>query len=221
LQTSEKLIQQAIDEGWINSLAFYYFLKKRVVNSTIYGSRLKTVVEKTGSSYRTCKKHLNILYKKGLIVKHGGNFTLIAQRKAAQCKHLCTFKFTEEATLKEVKALLYAKIVEMKCRQQRYVYQIKADQRLRGINHGEKPSETVQFSDSTLSNYLGLSRGTVQSIKKFWRSQGIFALVTPKPEFVCFVGVNICDIPGMFTYRGRLYKAHATRYIPLWYPITA
>jgi hypothetical protein len=119
LQTSEKLIRQAIDEGWMNSLAFYYLLKKRVVNSTIYGSRLKTVVEKTGSSYRTCKKHLNILYKKGLIVKHGGNF------------------------------------------------------------------------------------------------------VTPKPEFVCFVGVNICDIPGMFTYQGRLYKAHATRYIPLRYPITA
>ncbi|MBS4029490.1 MAG: hypothetical protein KGZ58_12745 [Ignavibacteriales bacterium] len=188
MQTHENLIDTAIREGWVNALAFYYSAKKKHSNSCYYGLNISNVSRETGVSFKTAKKFLKTLYEKGLVIHQPGNFVFVSQKESRKLygykrndNHLCTIKITKDTSLKEIRQILYSKIIELKARQQLYKAK-QPDNRLTTQNKRETAKQIVNFSDATLSHYLGISKGTVTTLKKYLVKKGVFEIHSQKPK---------------------------------------
>jgi hypothetical protein len=70
------LIEKAISEEWINSLAYFVILKSKYQNQTIYNYSNKKVAQVLNVSYNTAKFHIDKLISENLCRVHNGNLTL-------------------------------------------------------------------------------------------------------------------------------------------------
>jgi hypothetical protein len=83
------LIEQANNEGWLRSLAYYVRLKSVFRKSTYYRFSLRKVSQLIHCSPACLLHHLRVLEKEGLIWYHAGNLTCIGKRalaKKVECK---------------------------------------------------------------------------------------------------------------------------------------
>src|SRR3990167_8635403 len=113
MQTSENIILDAINNNWLNALAFYYKAKTIYVNSCFYNYSIRSLSEKTGFSFNAIKGYIETLQRKKLIKIHSGNLIFVSQSVARKLfnhkpkdKHLCTIKHFKTLSIYEIKKLL-------------------------------------------------------------------------------------------------------------------
>lgn len=230
MQTHENLIRAAIAKEFIDSLAFFYLTKKHFSNSIVRS--VTELSRRTGVSYNTCKKHIGKLAKVNFAKQHGRGYTLISNEKAKRNflfkkgdRHLCTIKFDSQTKLKDIKKLLFAKLLEMDCRQQRF----KTNKRLR--NNKKDCVERITFTDQYLSKHLGISKGSVTALKSYLRAVGLFYIIRHRAKFLmrlspdAFNAIKDTLIKRygiVFLHRNKyggtnLYQAYSTEYEPIRY----
>lgn len=87
------LKENITDKQSVNEFAFFLLLKSRFGSSIIYNTpRFNAVCKRTGMDYRTVKKYITLLHKRGLIIKRGEHYKLISIEKEFQ------YKSTEKGT---------------------------------------------------------------------------------------------------------------------------
>jgi hypothetical protein len=246
MQTNENLIISAIEDNWINALCFYYKAKKVHTNSCFYNYSIRSLAAKTHTSFYTVRNYINELQKQGLAKIQGKHLLLVSQTEANKTanertvKHLCTLKITKETPISEIKKLLYAKIVEMQGRQQKYIVRLKEEARLlnkpfaritvkqiKRIHEAirtnptlETPlNENVTMSDKYLSSKLYCSTKTISNYKKYWsnimeikheKAQFLFRI--SKDAFNCSNDILKNQYGEIFFYKGCLFKSSSTYY---------
>lgn len=171
-QTDENMIESAIDNNWLLSLAFFYKLKVNFVNSIIYNYSLRSLANKLNISHNTVRKHISILLKYDLVSLSSGHLKLsplksIIKKYRLKGEFLCTLLLRKESTLTEIKYFLYGKIIEKKSRQQIYASMFR-DQDLRvKINSDEQRTKNALFSYESLSGIIKTTKSTIKKILEF------------------------------------------------------
>lgn len=194
MQSNETLIEQAISERWINSLAVFYSIKCKYKNSSIYNYSSRTLAEKLDINHNAINKHIRVLKQKGLIKQYSANITLISTK----AKHKCTLNINKESSQEEIRNELRFKILEQNFRRQKYVidkknearnleakeskpkaiFSAKEYRKLRKVRRDKSMLESsvnyneVSLSDKSFGEILNISKRLVTKLKKFWQKTG-------------------------------------------------
>ena len=189
IQFNENLIEQAIDEKWVKSLAFFGHCKLLFHHATIFNYSHRRLATLLKCSHNKVKYHMDILRKIDLVLEIKGNLTF----KNIIHKHKCSVIINETDTLTDIENKLYLKIIEKNARQQKRVISEKAEARLfvcpkayltirqikritRNINSGmlEKPyNSDITFSQKGISQLLNISENRANSFKRFTERNGL------------------------------------------------
>jgi len=195
MQTNEKVIQDFADAGNVKSLAMFHLLKKVQSHSVIYNYTAKKVAILTGLSENTASKYvkhlLNYKYRgEPIATLENGHLRL---KSIAPKKHLCTIKFTENATIEHIEALLLGKLIERHKDQQMFNIHEKLEntrllnnpknyrenkRRVKLIRHIMRDSVTqtpydVKMSVEHLSEILNVSQRKLRQVFKILVKLGI------------------------------------------------
>lgn len=255
IQTHENIIIEAIAEDWMNALAFYYKAKTTFANGCFYNYSIRSLAKKTGTSFNACKKYLEILQRKRLVRMHCDNIIFISQaelRKKYACKpkdkHLCTIRNIKNKSITEIKQILYAKIIELKARQQKFIINQKSDLRLLNSptaklslkevkrliklrNHftGEMTlNDNISFSDATLAELLNISKKSVSALKKYLSTNGKIMFVRKLPKKLFAISIKAfyrCydvltkQYSKVFYYRNYCYQCFNSVCVPVEYTV--
>ena len=143
VQSNEDIVRHFIDIDSLDALAFYYLVKRRFLNSTIYNYSPAVVAKEFNLSPYLVQKYIRTLRKEGLIIKHKKNLTLAGRNTMVNKfkldvyytdyglvkirPHKCTLFIKETHSLKDIKLQLLSKLLQQKIAQQEYVRHQKAD----------------------------------------------------------------------------------------------
>lgn len=143
LQSNEDVIRYFIDIDSIDALAFFYAVKSRYVNSTIYNYSPAKVAKEFELSPYLVQKYVRILRKEGLVRKMRKSLTMAGKQTLiskfaldvfytdygmVRIKlHKCSVFIEPEHSVKDIKLQLLSKMLELKIRQQEYARRKKAD----------------------------------------------------------------------------------------------
>jgi len=233
MQSNEVLIKKSIDEKWINSLAFFYFVKTKYKNSTIYDYSCRILADKLNMSHSVVNNHVKTLKEKGLIKEYGNNITFIK----TQLKHKCTLKINSDSTLDEIKKELYLKLAEESFRQQKYIIDKKVEARnldatYKSDNGKMSPKDikfyhsqevkdllempinnvNINMSDKALAKLLGVSTSTVYYLKKYWNKTKKLKVKTFGWKRLYKFYKHMTLEFNQFIYKGYVHLSKTTEY---------
>lgn len=184
------LIYEFSREGNLSELAFFFLVKVRHGNSTIFDATNHKLETKYGASRVTLKKHIKTLEKKNMLVKCGNNITCVYNSESTLKKNNVVYiRFRKKDTLIEIKRKLQFALLKKKAEQQSYIRDIRSDLDrknaridLRGYkkyvrgNYGEKDGSykpELVMSNYKLAEMLSCSIQSVSRIKKHWKLMGL------------------------------------------------
>lgn len=232
MQTREGLIQDAIDDKWIKSLAFSVYVKARYSNATIFDFSSRKAGIKLKMSHEAVNYHIRELEKRGLIRRMNKNGKVnITFIKTSQ-KHKCTLDITKQDSLKDIEHKLMFKIVEQHHRQQSYMISLKSEARttcrkkfptkheIKRCNEilslspvKRKIDFRITFTDKKLAQMMNVSEKTAQVLKKAWKKLGYLNYFAPlkaigKANNKCKEYLK----QGQFYSKGYIWEQSATQY---------
>ncbi len=143
LQSHEVVIRHFIDIKAVDALAFFYLVKARFTNSTIFDYSPQSAAEQFNLTPYLVEKYVRQLRKEGLVRKNKKNLTFVGRPVLNDIFELdvyytdygpvkirprkCTLFISQEDSLKDVKLQLLSKILQQKITQQEYIRSKKAD----------------------------------------------------------------------------------------------
>jgi DNA-binding Lrp family transcriptional regulator len=228
IRVNPQLIKQAISQGFINELAFYYLLKHTFSNNgRIYNvNRPKERLSRlAGLSIPTINKYLKTLSKQGLIKEDPGGWQLTTWKSSIRYKI-----HPKELSVGCIKPLLYSLILEMEGNTQGLLYSL-ADF-LNGRKQGAEYRDNMEpgdiykpcFSVRYIAKLLNISEPTVILLIKKLNFLGVIETKNPSPEYVFNAGANVLKyLEGNHGYRyyqnGGLYRIDPARHNFLIHPV--
>ena len=227
-RTSLKLIDKAINEGWLKQLAFYHLLKFRFNNSCLYDyrSRMSELAEMFGICPKTLYNYLKVLRSKKMVYDHCGNLVLSSIGKFC-IDRKCSILVDENYSLNDIVCLLYGKVIERKAGKLSFGELIK---KMKGADNEksnvcEKPplSSLVSMSNRLIANLLKVSQfKAFKVVKNLERLKVIKVHKQPpiliKNNFTDLVSIE--DLPGYrFNIGTCLYSIASSEIEFLQFPV--
>ena len=227
-KTSPRLIQKAMDEGWIKQLALYHLLKFHFNNSCIYDyrSRMNKLAQMFDICPKTLYTYLKVLRSKNLIYDHSNNLILTSIRKF-ETGRKCTILINLNHSINDIACLLYGKIIEQEATKRSFVELIK-----RGGRTDKQKSKLCEKSSHPslccLSNRLVAKVLKVSHFKSFMILKklvrlGVIRIHKQHPNFISgnFTALQfIEDFPGhQFNIGTRLYSLDGSKIEFLQFPV--
>jgi len=173
LQTSEKIIKHFIDIKAIDALAFFYLVKAKHTNSTIFNYSPKTAAEKFNLTPYLVEKYVRQLRKEGLVRKMKKNLTFVGRPVLNEIFELdvyytdfgpvkmrprkCTLFIYQEDSLEDIKLQLLSKILQEKITQQEYIRSKKVDCKKTSHRSKQEFRNEILFDINVLS-YRSISK---------------------------------------------------------------
>lgn len=205
-----------MDRHHRNAIAFFYLSKCYFPKGHIYGGKISTITKEMGLSYRSVKKYTQTLLSLDFMYWHHGNLCFRSARRVREFfeddkqrrewekgnslsknlprRHLCTVKIRKEMSIREVKIVLFAKIVEQSLRQQNWMIAKKSAERLNSVPlTGAKlarVSTAITFSNAKLAKQLYICQKTLVKYKRYWKSNGFFNIRTERPMLMAQMSLN-------------------------------
>lgn len=173
LQTSEKIIKHFIDTKAIDALAFFYLVKAKHTNSTIFNYSPRTTAEKFNLTPYLVEKYVRQLRKEGLVRKMKKNLTFVGRPVLNEIFELdvyytdfgpvkmrprkCTLFIYKEDSLEDIKLQLLSKILQEKITQQEYIRSKKVDCKKTSRRSKQEFRNAILFDINVLS-YRSISK---------------------------------------------------------------
>lgn len=240
MQSSELIIEQAVSEDWISHLSFFYYVKCRYSNSTIFDYSTRKASRKLNMTASKIHGHISALQEKGLIVSMTSQAGTDREKinltfKKISEKHKCTLFITKNDTLKNIEHKLRFKLFEKRHRQQLFAVRKKSEARsilfVKFPTKGEikklrkfeslppekrKIDYKITFTDKILAKMQNVSDKTAQALKKAWRDLGYICYQSVKVK-IAKVGKFLKEAVnyGEFVFQGYLWKVEPTQYVVL------
>jgi hypothetical protein len=227
-RTSLKLIDKAINEGWLKQLAFYHLLKFRFNNSCLYNyrSRMDELAKMFDICPKTLYSYFKVLRSKNLIFDHSNNLVLTSIGKFC-IDRKCSILIQEDYSLSDIVALLYGKLIERKAGKLSFgelIKKMKGADVEKSNNCEKRPlSSLVKMSNRLIANVLKVSEfKSFKVIKCLEMLKVIIVHKQPpiliKNNFTDLVSVE--DFPGYrFNIGTRLYSRAASEIEFLQFPV--
>jgi len=225
-KTSVKLIEKAIDEGWIKELSFYHLLKFRYNNSCIYNykSHMNEVARQFNISTKTLYNYLKILRFKGLICDHASNLKLRSVKEFKRNRKKTVLLINNSYSLFDITCLLYCKLIELKARYQAYAESVRRYGR--GDRFDSVPSENPfhpSLSYRTIAKLIKSSECKAYKVVQNLIRLRVIKIIKQKPQVLSenFTSLQfIDDFPGYrFNIGETLYEQYGNRIDFLQYPV--
>jgi len=227
-RTSLKLIDQAINEGWLKQLAFYHLLKFRFKSSCIYDykSRMNELSGMFDICPKTLYSYLNILRYKNLVYDHSNNLIIKSIREFS-VNRKCTILIEEDYTLNDIVCLLYGKLIERKARKQAFGELIKSmggtDKQRSKFCERSPHDSLVTLSYRLIAKVLKVSEFKSFKVLKNLVRLGVIKIHKQPP---IYLNVNFTeleyveDLPGhRFNIGNKLYAMYGSEIEFLQFPI--
>ena len=128
-QTSFLLIEEAFQDGCINSLAFYHLFKATYRNGRAYNYTATGLSKKTGISPYLIRKYINQLRDHGMVKMYGRSLQFISIYKLKETQQKFTIWINPHYSIQDIKAVLATKYLEFKGKQQRKIIDEKVNHR--------------------------------------------------------------------------------------------
>lgn len=109
---SGKIYKQALEEGWLNSLAIYLLIIKKHSGKSFYFKKnqktkmLRSLSMKTGVGVTSLSKHLNILQEKGMAKFHSDKLVLMSNSEMKIGRYNTMFIKANINSLSDIKFVL-------------------------------------------------------------------------------------------------------------------
>lgn len=132
------LIDEANEMGWIDSLAYFHYIK-HVKSHGVFKNH-QSAANAVGATRQTIAKHVKVLKKNNLVKKRNGVYVLATRAKLIKnsvFKGQTTIKINKADTVKDVEKLLLMKLVERFAAQQRRNITLNKDYELAMDTHVE------------------------------------------------------------------------------------
>ena len=232
MQSNQKLIEDAIRDKWLTSLAILYFIKLKYKNSTIYNYSSRELAHKLNISHVSANKHIRLLQNKGLIKIYGNNLTFIK----TNLKYKFTLLLTKKSTINEIKKELQFKIAESNFNRQQYIINKKNEARHIGdrvkdenyritkkeynklnspetkLRLGSSINNDIILSDKSLAKLLNTSTTYVTGLKKHWQNTSRISFTTGYQRLCKYYRGMELKV-NQFLHKGYIYQSNATQYL--------
>jgi len=150
LHTDDAVIQQAIDEGWLSSLAFYHYVQAAFRRPVLYNYTVTSASHKLGVSKATVHGHVRKLKEVGIAYMVGKNLNFMGMTRMrkvfAKRKKITTFIAYDNWTIQDFRDAL--RLVVIRENEWQQVYSIK-----------EKLRDKVQVEKSERANECTVETG--------------------------------------------------------------
>lgn len=227
-RTSTRLIEKAIQERWIKQLAFYHMLKLRFSNSCIYDykSRMAEVAAEFNISTKTLYTYVAILRSKDMVFDRDNNLILRSIRDFGTKRNVARILATNKNSLKEIKCMLDAKILEQQAKKQAYM------EGLRRFEKGDQfkdrlgeNSYSPSMSYRTIAKVLHCSEKKAFDVVMTLNKLEIIKSTKQKPILISRTAGGLEhyseNLPGGYRYSigSHLYEQYGCRQTFLQFPI--
>jgi hypothetical protein len=241
MNINEYLIIDAFHNKTIDSICFFLYVKKRFYHSIIYNFTFKSAAQKLNLPIPTVKRHVKVLAELGLVKMTNKHLHFISLKKAKVLlgynhKHLCTIKFDKTYKLKNIKALLLSKIIEMQSRRVDFCIKgktairltLKHPKKLEKLrrkleNTGiERPENTITYS--FIAKELNVSKTNAYYLVNQGRMLNLFTTQTITKNIGLFDRMSFDTIKDIglgyfYFHNGNIYSILGTEYQSTTYPI--
>ncbi|MFO7830170.1 MAG: hypothetical protein R6V23_16225 [Bacteroidales bacterium] len=229
--TSIYLINTAIDEGWIKSLALFHLLKATFGNSVIYNhrNRMPEIAQRFGISKQTLYTYFEILRDKNLIFPSPGkgnhlHLTSIKTLKNQfRDRKKCKITITPEDNLYSILCRLHIKVVERHI--QKILFAIVLKRYRRQNLYKPETGEIAPVPSLSIRNtakLLQTNERTAKKILKTGENLNVIKIQKQKPEKISSDILDtqmIEDYPGYkFTNKNGTFVQYGQKIELLEYP---
>jgi hypothetical protein len=221
-----KLIERAVNEGWVKQLAFYLLLKRHFINGSIYSyrSRMDELADQFNVSVKTLYNYLNFLRSKNLVCDHTENLKLNSISEFRSKREKSIIQINDSYDLFDITCLLYCKLIERKARQQAFAESVRRfgrGERFDSVS-GEN-SFLPSLSYRTIAKLLNVSEfkafGIIQNLNRL----KVIRSEKQKPQLISknFSELNfIEDLPGYrYNIGHSLFEQYGNRIEFIQYPV--
>ncbi len=228
MNSSIRLISNAIDEKFIKPLVLYHAVKLQFVNSCLFDVKLRMLEfsEKFNVSKQTLYTYFKILENKGLIYQHTNNLVLKSIhtiKKELKDHKQCKVTISDNDSLFDVQCRLYAKIIE---RHGKKIATMEAYRRF-GIREWRNMGtvETDFQPSLSIRNIAKLLQINERTAKKVINNLERLTVLISKPQKPILKGdvINpalLEDYPGYhFIHENNLYVQFGNKIEFLEYPL--
>lgn len=209
LQTHEVIIKRFIDIKAMDALAFFYLVKTKYTNSTIFDYSPESAADTFKLTPYLVEKYVRELRKEGLVRKNKKNLTFVGRPILNQIFELdvyytdfgpvktrprkCTIFVYPKDTLEDIKLQLLSKILQEKITQQEYIRSKKADckktsRRSKLETRNETLFDINVLSYRSISKMFNMALSTCHKIVKKIAKKGYIKIETIK--FVLEISSN-------------------------------
>lgn len=225
-QVNSKIIQKAIDEGYINDISFYYLLKLNFRHSRIskQNKPKQRISKLTGLSINSINKYFDRLALLGLLQpdRNGWNITTYKTNKSSR------IALNGPITLYTIKDALYFKMLENRAYKQSIINSLeiyitgKQCTELPGKMEPDITSYRPFFSVRYVAKVLNISHVSAYRLLHRFSDQGFIKQYFEGSEFVCRGG-DPSLLEDLYDYKylqaAGMYRVEPARYEFLINPI--
>lgn len=243
-KTSLRLIEKAVSEKWVRSLALFHALKFKYNNSCIYSykGRFKAISKELHLSMKSMYSYVKLLRSKGLIYDHSDNLIMksfqVIRFELGGLWKKCTLIIPDSYNLFDIECLLYAKILEDHARKQANRVRLKEagkiygenpvrrnggeDRRIKGLS--ETPFH-ASLSYRTVGKILNLSNNKAIKVIKNLNRLNVLNSKRQKPGLIMknanWLNIDFLnDFPGYrFISAGSLFEQYGMEHEFIQFPI--
>jgi len=192
IQVNQKLIQRAIDKGFINELSFYYLLKLNFIHSRIskIDKPKQRISKLTGLSINSINKYFDRLILLGYLKPDRNGWSITTYKTYKPVK----IALNEPISLYEIKDALYLKALEIKAYGQSTLNSLetyitgKQAKELPGKMDPDTTSYKPYFSIRYVSHILNISHVSAFTLLHRLRDKGFIKQYFDGSGFVCCGG---------------------------------